>query len=105
MALQSFLFKNSNWNAEGNLRTDGTIDVERVIKNFLNYKNEPEKIEKEIETSLLTLMLFRFKAIKAVFEKNKYDVFLTDFIKEKNVIEQGYKRSKTFFLMKKFLTV
>jgi hypothetical protein len=101
MALQSFLFKNSNWNAEGNLRTDGTIDVERVIKNFLNYKNEPEKIEKEIETSLFMLVSFRLKAIKAVFEKNKYDVFLTDFIKEKNVIEQGYKKSVTAFFNKK----
>lgn len=47
MALLSFLFKNSNWNAEGNLRTDGTIDIERVIKNYTNYKDEPEKVEKE----------------------------------------------------------
>lgn len=89
MALTSFLFKNSNWNAEGNLRTDGTIDIERVIKNYANYKNEPEKVEKEIETSIFMLMSFLLKAIKAVFDKDKYDDFVTDFINKKNVIEQG----------------
>ncbi len=92
MALQSFLFKNSNWDAEGNLRTDGTIDVERVIKNFSGYKNELERIEKEIEDSLFMLMSFRLKAIKAVFEKDKYENFLAAFINKKDVIEHGYKK-------------
>jgi len=101
MALQSFLFKNSNWNAEGNLRTDGTIDVERVIKNFLSYKNEPEKIEKELEDSLFVLMSFRLKAIKAVFEKDKYENFLNVFINKKNVIEHGYKKPITIFFNEK----
>lgn len=97
MALQSFLFKNSNWNAEGNLRTDGTIDVERVIKNYVNYKNEPDKIEKEMESCLYMLVSNRLKAIKAVFEKDKYENFITDFINKKNVMEQGHKKSTTDF--------
>lgn len=43
------------------------------------------------------LMSFRLKAIKAVFDKDKYDDFVTGFINKKNVIEQGYKKPKTFF--------
>lgn len=97
MAIQSFLFKNSNWNAEGNLRTDGSIDVERVIKNYMSYKNEPEKIEEELITYLCILFSYRIKAIKAVFDKDKYDSFITGFINKKNVVEQGYKKPITNF--------
>lgn len=104
MALQSFLFKNSNWDTEGNLRTDGAIDIERVIKNYSNYQNEPGKIEKEIEKSLFMLMSFRLKAIKSVFEKDKYDNFITGFINKKNIIEQGYKKSTTVFFNEKIFS-
>jgi len=102
-ALKSYILKNTNWNTEGGLRTDGTIDIERVLKNSVVYKDNIKNIEEELEISLFNLNMIRFNSIKAGLDKEKYKEFLINFIQKKNVMEQGYKKQVVDFINDKIL--
>lgn len=102
-ALKSYILKNTNWNTEGALRTDGTIDIERVLKNSVVYKDEIKNIDEELEISLFNLITIRFNSIKAGLDKEKYKEFLINFNKKKNVMEQGYKKPVVDFMNEKIL--
>ncbi|MCE5299431.1 MAG: hypothetical protein LLG37_00955 [Spirochaetia bacterium] len=70
-ALSSRILRNTNWDSEGNLRADGSMDVERFFKN-LTGGDIMGDMDTAIADGLSCLMLARLKAVKAGLGSDKY---------------------------------
>jgi hypothetical protein len=92
------LLKNTNWDSDGKLRMNGSIDTERFIRNITAYKTRIQELGREIEESLKALLYMRLKAVKLGFGKEKYETIKNGLIKRLNTAEGGYSRSTAKFV-------
>jgi hypothetical protein len=78
------IFRNANWDAEGNLLENGSVDSQRIIEN----KNaiEPQKADIVVDAALSTLLNLRLQAVEKGLGaglKNKVRAHLYQWINEK----------------------
>jgi len=90
-AFGNFVFKNTNWDSEGNLKEDGAIDMERLVRNIRGL-GPNVRLKTEMEEGLTGLLFNRLKAIKLGLGNEKYETVKTKILKRINIIEAGYRK-------------
>ncbi len=83
------LLKNTNWDPEGNLRLNGTIDTARFIKNIqaCTDENGPDAVMAE---SLSSLLYLRLNSVKQGLGPDVYSVLVEKLLKKTAIIGAGY---------------
>lgn len=78
------IFRNANWDAAGNLLSDGSVDSQRIVEN----KNtlDPSKADAAVDAALSTLLNLRLQAVEKGLGgglRNKVRAHLYQWINEK----------------------
>jgi hypothetical protein len=97
------ILKNTNWDADGKLRADGSIDAERLIKNMSAYKDRIKEVDREIEESLKALFFMRIRAVKLGLGNGKYEAMKAGLMKRVSIAEGGYKKSIAAFMRNRII--
>lgn len=96
------MLKNTNWDPEGNLRLNGTIDMARFIKNVQACadKNGPDAVMAEAFTALL---YSRLNSIKQGLGPDVYSVLKEKLHKKTEAIGAGYGAGTTHYFRNNIL--
>jgi len=97
-AVSFIILKNSNWNSGGKLRENGSIDIERVIKNTETYNSQIQELDKEVEEALKTIFYMRIKSVRLGLGKERYAVLKEKLMTKLNIIKAGYKKEVVNFI-------
>lgn len=93
-ALEHSLLKNTNWDSNGKLKSDGAMDLERAL---MNVRKTEEREEEIIASALSSLLSSRFAAIEKGAGREKY-LETAEAVKRKiNIIAAGYKKNNVEF--------
>ncbi|PKL91308.1 MAG: hypothetical protein CVV21_08840 [Candidatus Goldiibacteriota bacterium HGW-Goldbacteria-1] len=90
IALMHPVMKNTNWDSDGRLKEDGSVDFERFIKNIQQFGNE--NIEKAF-SAMMELLAMRLKAIKTGTGVENYKKAAAAINKKLMIIEAGYPKA------------
>ena len=94
------IFRNANWNADGNLLEDGGVDSHRLVEN----KNalDPQKADETMDMALSSLLKLRLQAVEKGLGtglKNKIRARMYQWISEKN--QKAAKEGKESAILKR----
>jgi len=90
IALMHPVMKNTNWDSDGRLKEDGSVDFERFIKNIQQLGHE--NIEKAF-SAMMELLAMRLKAIKTGTGVESYRKAAAAINKKLMIIEAGYPKA------------
>lgn len=97
------LLKNTTWDAEGEMQLDGSINIERFLRNIFAYRDTIKEIDKEIEESLKAVMALRLIAVKKGLGADKYAEIRDGLIRRSAVLEGGYRKAISKFMRSNIL--
>jgi len=92
------VLKNTNWDSDGKLKEDGSVDFERFMKNIEQTGNE--KIEM-VFSAMMELLMMRLKAVKSGTGVENYNRASAAIIKKLMIIEAGYPKTVAVSLRNK----
>lgn len=97
------ILKNANWDHDGNLRLDGSIDIERLIKNTETCRETIGEADRALEEALCGLVYFRLKSVKLGLGMEKYAALCGSLKAKEKVIEAGYSAGTAGIIREKVL--
>jgi hypothetical protein len=102
-AVNFILLKNTSWDSSGELKQDGSVDADRLVKNMALYREQIQEIDKEIEESFKALMFMRFLAVKKGLGADKYSEIKNGLIRRAVVVEGGHRKAIAKFIIKNIM--
>lgn len=88
--------KDCSWSSAGELRTDGSVDTERFMRN-ISQMTPSEQREKTAE-AFAAVTAMRFKSVKTALGPDKYDRIKNSVLNRMKIIEAGFKKGVVKFM-------
>lgn len=89
-ALNYLVLRNTNWDRGGNLKNDGSIDIERFLVNIAKYRDQIPEMEREVGMALSALLFMRLRSVKLGLGAQAYADMKDRIRKKLNVLGAGY---------------
>lgn len=90
------VLKDCSWSSAGDLKTDGSVDTERFMKNI---SAEPvSSQEKSVSEAFSAVAAMRFKSVKNSLGPEKYSRIKNSVLNRMKIIEAGYKKGVVRFM-------
>lgn len=96
------VLKNTNWDSEGNLRLNGTIDRARLVKN-LEACGDRISADQALALALSSLLRLRLNSIKQGLGQDAHSAAVDALVRKAGMIKAGYSAGTAWFFTNSIL--